>query len=56
MGANLNVLNLIIIERGRRVFLDSLILLCLMAWDPKELAKSTDFLIFLKKMRSANML
>ena len=56
VGANLNVLNLIIIKRGRRVFLDSLILLCLMVWDPKELAKSTDFLIFLKNMRSASML
>ena len=40
-------------KKGRRIFLDSLILQCLVAWVPKELAESANFSISLKKMMSA---
>ena len=43
-------------KKGRRIFLDSLILQCLVAWVPKELAESANFSISLKKMMSASML
>ncbi|KAF4017118.1 hypothetical protein G4228_008677 [Cervus hanglu yarkandensis] len=53
---DLSVLNLVIVKKGRRIFLDSLILQCLVAWVPKELAESANFSISLKKMMSASML
>ncbi|KAF3814214.1 hypothetical protein GH733_017830 [Mirounga leonina] len=42
VDVNLSVLNLVI---RRRIFLDSLILLCLFAWGPKEPAESANFSI-----------
>ena len=45
VDANLSVLNLVIIKkgRGRKIFLVSPILLCLIAWGPKELVDSVNF-------------
>lgn len=54
--AILSVLNLATVKKGRRTFLDSSILLCLIAWGPKELAESTNFSVSLKKMMSDSML
>ena len=45
-----------IVKKGRKILRVSLVLLCLVAWGPKELAESTNFIISLKKMMSANML
>ena len=56
VDANLSVLNLVIVKKGRKIFLVSLILLCLVAWGPKELAESANLSTSLKKMMSANML
>ena len=53
MDARLSVLNLAIIKK---IFLVSLILLCLMTWGPKVLAESINFAISLKKMMSTNKL
>ena len=54
MHASLGVLKLVIVKKGRKVFLVSLLLLCLDACGPKELAEFTNFSISLKKI-SANM-
>ena len=35
-------------KNGRKIFLDSLILLCFIGWGPKELAEHTNFPISLK--------
>ena len=43
-------------KKVRRIFLDSLILQCLIARVPKELAESANFSISLKKMMSSSML
>lgn len=57
VDANLSVLNSVIIltnnNHWKKIFLHSLILLCIIAWGPKELAEPT---ISLKKMVSASML
>ena len=50
VNANLSVLNLVIVKKGEKDIPDSLILLCLVAWGPKELAESTNFSISLKMM------
>ena len=53
--ANLSVLNLVIVNKGEKD-IPGLILHCLVAWVPKELAESANFSISLKKMMSASML
>ena len=55
VDANRSVLNLVMVKKGRKIFLVSLILLCLGAWGPTELAESANFSTHLKKMMSANM-
>lgn len=55
MDANLNVLNLVIVRKVGEgmflvMFLDSLILLALIAWGPNELAEPANFLVPVKVM------
>ncbi|CAK7305782.1 40S ribosomal protein S6 [Vulpes lagopus] len=55
VDANHSVLNLVIVkEKGRKIFLDRPISLCLIAWGPKESAESENFLICQKKMMSTS--
>ncbi|ELK11571.1 40S ribosomal protein S6 [Pteropus alecto] len=56
VDANLSVLNLVIVRKGRKTFLVSLILPGLITWGLKELAESANPLISLKMMMSANTL
>ena len=54
VDANRSVLNLVMVKKGRKIFLVSLILLCLIAGGPKEPAEPANFSISPKKMMSAN--
>ena len=60
VDANQSVLNSVNVKKKKKgkqkngrgekdLFLDSLILLCYVTWDPKDLAESTNFLVSLKK-------
>ena len=56
VDANLSVLNLVIEKKGEKDIPKLTILVCLVAWGPKELAESANFSISLKKMMSTSML
>lgn len=50
VDARLSVLKLVIVKKGRKIFLVSLIPLCPIAWGPEELAESTNVSLALKKI------
>ena len=55
MEANLSVLNLVIVKKGTRIFLDSLIVTVPHCLGPKKLVESASFSVSPKKMMSVSM-
>lgn len=55
VDASLSVLNLVVVKKGRRMFLDSRMLLCLVAWAQKS-QQNLQTCQSLRKLTAASML